>query len=62
MDIVPQAVALHPFEINALAGTKCLRWIFTGGPDGIIRKYDLHTTIAKSSLSPDNLNRVFNHI
>ncbi|TPX34467.1 hypothetical protein SmJEL517_g02884 [Synchytrium microbalum] len=39
-DITPQAVAPHPCGINCLAATSNQKWIFTGGEDGFIRKYD----------------------
>ncbi|KAJ3330062.1 Transcription factor spt8 [Blyttiomyces sp. JEL0837] len=39
-EIVPQVSAVHPCSIFALAATKNMKWVFTGGDDGFIRKYD----------------------
>lgn len=38
-DIVPTIAAPHATSINAIAATPNLRWVFTGGADGYIRKY-----------------------
>lgn len=39
-DVISTVSALHPCSISAVAITKNGKWIFTGGDDGFIRKYD----------------------
>ena len=39
-DIVPTIAAPHSTSINAVTATPDLRWIFTGGADGYIRKFN----------------------
>jgi transcriptional activator SPT8 len=39
-DIVPYVAAPQSTSINAFTATPCMRWIFTGGSDGYIRKFD----------------------
>ena len=38
-DIVPTIAAPHSTSINAITATPDLRWVFTGGADGYIRKF-----------------------
>ncbi|KAJ3324464.1 Transcription factor spt8 [Boothiomyces sp. JEL0866] len=40
LEIVPTISAVHPCGVNASVATKNFKWIFTGGEDGFIRKYD----------------------
>ncbi|KAJ3289243.1 Transcription factor spt8 [Borealophlyctis nickersoniae] len=47
-DILPYVSAVHPCNIYSLAATKNMRWIFTGGDDGFIRKYDFAASIGGS--------------
>lgn len=44
-DIVPYVAAPQSTSINAFAATPCMRWVFTGGSDGYIRKYDWFSSI-----------------
>ncbi|KAF8429158.1 WD40-repeat-containing domain protein [Tirmania nivea] len=44
-DIVPYVAAPHATSINAFCATPCMRWIFTGGNDGYIRKFDWFNSI-----------------
>lgn len=39
-DIVPTIAAPHSTSINAVTTTPDLRWVFTGGADGYIRKFN----------------------
>lgn len=39
-DIVPTIAAPQSTSINAVAATPDMRWVFTGGSDGYIRKYN----------------------
>jgi transcriptional activator SPT8 len=39
-DIVPTIAAPHSTSINAICATSDMRWIFTGGSDGYIRKFN----------------------
>ncbi|KAI9342943.1 WD40-repeat-containing domain protein [Obelidium mucronatum] len=39
-DIIPTAMAVTPCPIYSVATTKNMKWMFTGGDDGFIRKYD----------------------
>ncbi|RPA83305.1 WD40 repeat-like protein [Ascobolus immersus RN42] len=44
-DIVPYVAAPQSTSINAFCSTPCMKWIFTGGSDGYIRKYDWFASI-----------------
>lgn len=44
-DLVPCIAAPQATHINCVVTTKNLRWFFTGGQDGYIRKYDFHQSI-----------------
>ena len=51
-DIVPTIAAPHSTSINSLAATPDLRWVFSGGADGYIRKFNwLETANGKSMLT-----------
>ncbi|KAJ4984215.1 transcription factor SPT8, partial [Stagonosporopsis vannaccii] len=39
-DIVPTIAAPHSTSINAIAATPDMRWVFSGGADGYIRKFN----------------------
>jgi transcriptional activator SPT8 len=39
-DIVPCLAAPHATSVNAITATTDMRWVFTGGSDGYIRKFD----------------------
>ena len=39
-DIVPTIAAPHSTSINAITATPDLRWVFSGGADGYIRKFN----------------------
>jgi transcriptional activator SPT8 len=39
-DIVPTIAAPHSTSINAVTATPDMRWVFTGGTDGYIRKFN----------------------
>ncbi len=39
-DIVPTIAAPHSTSINAITATPDLRWVFSGGSDGYIRKFN----------------------
>ena len=51
-DIVPTIAAPHSTSINSITATPNLRWVFTGGADGYIRKFNwLDTANGKSMLT-----------
>ena len=51
-DIVPTIAAPHSTSINSLTATPDLRWVFSGGADGYIRKFNwLETANGKSMLT-----------
>ena len=51
-DIVPTIAAPHSTSINAVTATPDLRWVFTGGSDGYIRKFNwVETANGKSMLT-----------
>jgi hypothetical protein len=37
---VPVLAAPHATSVNAITATTDMRWVFTGGSDGYIRKFD----------------------
>ncbi|KAJ5343188.1 hypothetical protein MYU51_016485 [Penicillium brevicompactum] len=39
-DIVPTTAAPHATSINAITATADMRWVFTGGSDGFVRKFN----------------------
>lgn len=44
-DIVPYVAAPQSTSINAFCATPCMRWIFTGGSDGYIRRFNWFESI-----------------
>ena len=51
-DVVPTIAAPHSTSINAIAATPDLRWVFSGGADGYIRKFNwIETVNGKSMLT-----------
>ena len=51
-DIVPTIAAPHSTSINAITATPDLRWVFSGGVDGYIRKFNwIETANGKSMLT-----------
>lgn len=51
-DIVPTIAAPHSTSINTVTATPCMRWVFSGGTDGWIRKFNwLDTANAKAALT-----------
>ncbi|KAI8914377.1 WD40-repeat-containing domain protein [Gorgonomyces haynaldii] len=49
-DIIPVAAAPHISGIYAIAVTKNFRWLFTGGEDGFVRKFDMTATLNGESM------------
>lgn len=39
-DIIPVLAAPHATSVNAITATTDMRWVFTGGSDGYIRRFD----------------------
>src|ERR1700722_17078264 len=39
-DIVPTTAAPHSTSINAITSTADMRWVFSGGSDGYVRKFN----------------------
>ncbi|KAI4166232.1 MAG: hypothetical protein LQ342_000118 [Letrouitia transgressa] len=51
-DIVPTIAAPHSTSINSITATPDLRWVFSGGADGYIRKFNwIETANGKSMLT-----------
>lgn len=51
-DIVPTIAAPHSTSINSITATPDLRWVFSGGADGYIRKFSwIETVNGKSMLT-----------
>ena len=51
-DIVPTIAAPHSTSINSVTATPDLRWVFSGGADGYIRKFNwLETANGKTMLT-----------
>ena len=51
-DVVPTIAAPHSTSINAVAATPDLRWVFSGGADGYIRRYNwIETANGKALLT-----------
>ncbi|TPX54152.1 hypothetical protein PhCBS80983_g06018 [Powellomyces hirtus] len=44
-EINPFASCVHPTSVNCLASTRNMRWLFSGGDDGFIRKFDFAATL-----------------
>lgn len=44
-DILPTIAAPHSTSINGLTATPDLRWVFTGGSDGYVRKFNWIETV-----------------
>jgi transcriptional activator SPT8 len=44
-DIVPTIAAPHSTSINAITATQDMRWVFSGGSDGYIRKFNWPDTV-----------------
>lgn len=44
-DMIPTIAAPQATHINCIVTTRNLRWFFTGGQDGYIRKHDFHQSI-----------------
>lgn len=53
-DIVPLVAAIHACHIHSLDATKNMRWVFTGGEDGFIRKYDFFSSMCGKTLLTQN--------
>ncbi|KAI9695912.1 MAG: Transcription factor spt8 [Candelina mexicana] len=49
-DIVPTVAAPHSTSINAVTSTPDLRWVFSGGQDGYIRKFNWPDTVNGKTL------------
>lgn len=44
-DIVPTIAAPHSTSINAITATPDMRWVFSGGSDGWVRKFNWVDTL-----------------
>ena len=49
-DIVPTIAAPHSTSINSITATPDLRWVFSGGADGYIRKFNWIDTVNGKSM------------
>ncbi|CAG8579771.1 1636_t:CDS:10 [Paraglomus occultum] len=53
-DIVPYVAAVHGCHVYAIDATKNMRWIFTGGDDGFVRKYDFFSSLNGKQILTQN--------
>ncbi|CAG8442037.1 11505_t:CDS:10 [Scutellospora calospora] len=53
-DIIPLVAAIQACHIHSLDVTKNMRWVFTGGEDGFIRKYDFFSSMRGKTLLTQN--------
>jgi transcriptional activator SPT8 len=68
-DIVPVLAAPHATSVNAITATMDMRWVFTGGSDGYIRKFDhfasmngkVPLTVAQKHPFVDSVTKVMFH-
>ncbi|KAJ2699391.1 phosphatidate cytidylyltransferase, partial [Coemansia spiralis] len=44
-DILPTMAFLNPYQIYTIAATANMRWVFTGGEDGYIKRWDFNATV-----------------
>ena len=49
-DIAPTIAAPHSTSINAITSTQDMRWVFSGGADGWIRKFNWVDTVNSKTL------------
>lgn len=57
IEINPFVLCPHPSGVHCFAATECLRWVFTGGQDGLIRKYDFFQSMnGKSKLTQSQMH------
>lgn len=49
-EIIPNTVAIHPSGISSVAATRHMRWLYTAGEDGEIRRYDFINSINGQSM------------
>ncbi|KAJ1666913.1 Transcription factor spt8 [Coemansia sp. RSA 1813] len=49
-DILPTMLFVNSYQIHAAAATANMRWVFTGGEDGYIRKWDVDASAAGKQL------------
>ena len=51
--LIPQVLCPHACNIDCIAATDNMRWVLTGGADGIVRKYDFFGSLnGKVTLTP----------
>ncbi|KAJ2438699.1 Transcription factor spt8 [Coemansia sp. RSA 2424] len=44
-DVTPTMALVNPWQIYAVTATPNMRWLFTGGEDGYIKKWDFNATV-----------------
>ncbi|KAI9477320.1 Transcription factor spt8 [Coemansia sp. RSA 989] len=44
-DVLPTMAFLNQYQIHAVAAVSNMRWVFTGGEDGYIKKWDFNATV-----------------
>ncbi|KAJ2493845.1 Transcription factor spt8 [Coemansia sp. RSA 2050] len=44
-DVVPTISLVNPWQIHSVTATPNMRWLFTGGEDGYIKKWDFNSTV-----------------
>lgn len=50
--ITPQVFCHLNTGVHSAAATKCMRWVFTGSGDGVIRKYDFFSSMNGKAKQP----------
>lgn len=53
-EIVPKIAFIHGSPVNSLTASLGMRYVFTGGDDGFVRKYDFHSSINGTQLLTAN--------
>ncbi|KAJ1879979.1 Transcription factor spt8, partial [Kickxella alabastrina] len=44
-DVVPTIAFINAYQIHAVAATADMRWMFTGGEDGYVKKWDFNASV-----------------
>ncbi|KAJ2661642.1 Transcription factor spt8 [Coemansia sp. RSA 1199] len=59
-DILPTMAFLNQYQVHAAAAVANMRWVFTGGEDGYIKKWDFNATV--NNKQPLTLGQRHSHV
>ncbi|KAJ2836862.1 Transcription factor spt8 [Coemansia erecta] len=59
-DILPTMAFLNQYQIHAATSVSNMRWVFTGGEDGYIKKWDFYATV--NNKQPLTLGQRHSHV